>query len=338
MVSMERLEREEKVVSLSIRAIPFYNTTDTTRLQMISKYLAFQAVPTEKSELPKLISDDVFVTSFSSNSEFIYIAEEKGEVIFKEGDLLVLRLKDGRIKSFYVPEYKFLSEEFGTKLRFCLNEGDKFDKGDVVFEYFGFEDGIAAPGYNARAMIGSLGFLNYEDAVIVSESFAQKMGWIGYEEYIIPIYNYSEIVVFPDVNKTYSENDIVIKINQHLEYMEIYKKYFFTRKKFKKNSLNKFNLERERYLKSIAKNQYKIKTDQVVVKDFTNAKIVEMSVMPVHTNLISISDGTEEYLRKESDKFVEKVNGIFKRLKRIIGEKRARLVTKSFYAINKARV
>ena len=338
MTNMRELKREEKVVSRSIRTIPFYNTTDTTRLQMISKYLAFQAVPTEKSELPKLISDDIFDVSFSSNSEFIYIAEEDGEVIFKQDDLLVLRLKDGRIKSFYLPEYKFLSEEFGTKLRFCRYEGERFNKGDVVFEYYGYENGVMAPGYNARVMIGSLGFLNYEDAVLVSKSFAQRMGWIGYEEYIIPIYNYSEIVVFPDVNKTYAENDIVIKIKQHLGYMEIYKKYFFTRKKYRKNNLDKFRVEREKYLKSIARNKYKIKTDQVVIKDFTNAKIVEMSVIPIHTSLISISDETEEYLKKESEKFIDKIDRVFKQLKGLIGEKHARLIARSVYSVNKSRV
>jgi DNA-directed RNA polymerase subunit beta len=213
-------KRDEKVVSLPIRLIPFYNTTDTTRLQMGAKYIGFQAVPTKNSQIPYCLSDGFVEFSVLNDGMFIKRAEEDGVVIYSDPDkgiMVVYYDTTKRVETYEIPKIRRIghAHEFATELTYYLETGEEFEEGDILYEYAGWKNGLPASGYNALTCIGSLNFLNYEDAVIISESFAKRAGYTEEREYIVDIYTYTKILpnskgkLLPEIGEKYKNGEAV---------------------------------------------------------------------------------------------------------------------------------
>jgi len=324
MYAMEGMERPEKVVSLGVRAIGFYNTTDSSRLHMIAKYMPFQAVPFEHNEVPRLIPIDLIdIANYSNTGEFIYIAEDDGKVIYSDNDVILIKLNSNVYKIFYTPKYKYLFDTFGTKLKRKLKTGDAFKKGDVIFEYHGFENGIPTPGYNMKIMIGTLNFLNFEDAVIVSESFAKKVGWYMYKEYIIPVYVHTKIKKLPKAGEIYKEGDTILEIEENRIYFQAYKNVDMIRTKSSRKSGNnkgfikKLNKTINDLMKTLEDEKYAIKKSSIVIEDAEEAEIYKVEAIPIRADkLIFWDDDTNKMLEELSkETYLKKYKEVLKGIK-----------------------
>lgn len=192
------------IVSVNLNTIPFLSSTDSTRASMSAKQIQ-QALSGPNTEIPYVIGSD-YDTVTKSSKLGITLAKDDGEVLYKNQDLLIVQYKNlNKVQDIYLPPIKKTSSSFGTKLRYVIAEKQKFKKGDILANYDCFLDGVPSYGYNTfTAFCPFFGF-NHEDAVTVSESFANLATYSSVEKVYVPIYEYTLLQEFyKDYQDSYS--------------------------------------------------------------------------------------------------------------------------------------
>ena len=140
------------LTSTNLCVIPFLGHCDNARLQMSAKQLA-QALTHLNCEVPKVMGHDYYFLSQSS-SRFKYTANTKGEVIFKNDDIMIINLIFNNGKSYIevleTPQVISTSSLYSSQLRYQRDVGS-FNNGDIIFEYDCFHNNIPTYGYNIWA-------------------------------------------------------------------------------------------------------------------------------------------------------------------------------------------
>jgi hypothetical protein len=133
------------ITSCNLSSIPFLGLTDTTRLQMASKQLG-QSLSNINCEVPKVLGSEFRYLS-DTVKYFKLTAEFDGQILFKNDEfIIVLYLSIPEIlKTYQVPWVKVCSGLNATRLRYCREEGN-FKKGDLIYEYDSYIDGLPAYG------------------------------------------------------------------------------------------------------------------------------------------------------------------------------------------------
>jgi len=178
------------ITSCNLCSVPFLGLTDTTRLQMASKQLG-QSLSSINCEIPKVLGSEFRYLSDTSKY-FKLTAEYDGQIIFKNDDFIILLYfeETNNLKIYQIPWIKVCSGLNATRLRYCKDEGD-FKKGDLIYEYDSYKDGLPCYGYNILTAYIPFFSLNHEDAIVVSEHLTNKCKSLKYEHIIIPIYSHS---------------------------------------------------------------------------------------------------------------------------------------------------
>jgi hypothetical protein len=180
------------IVSNSLSTIPFLSSSDATRLQMSSKQLN-QAITNLNCERPYTISSDWIHLSNSSNL-FKCIAEYDGEILYTNDDILVVCFYKSEeniiLQTLETPKYFPTTDGFAISLRYKKDEG-KFQKGELLFEYDSFIDNLPCPGYRLNSAFFNFFGINFQDAIVITESAAKRMRSIKYEKQLIFVYSYS---------------------------------------------------------------------------------------------------------------------------------------------------
>jgi DNA-directed RNA polymerase subunit beta len=178
------------ITSVNLAAIPFIAQTDSTRLQMSSKQIQ-QSLTTLKCEKPYVISN-TYYTITNSSKLGIRIAEDDGEVLFQDDYLIIYVYKNLQQScTDYIPKLQKTHSVYCSELRHCLKTGDKFRKGDIIWEYDCFYDGIPSFGYNTHCLFIPFFGYNHEDAIVASESFCERASYKRVERIFIPIYEFT---------------------------------------------------------------------------------------------------------------------------------------------------
>lgn len=158
--------------------IPFVTHDDGNRVTFGSKYQR-QSMILKNRELP-------MVSMVSSDGKTTYeekLGKELGKPIYSEVAGTVTSIKDGKIT---VTDAKNKAHVYQYYNYYMLNEGyinndlkvkvgDKVKKGQMLAEGWQTKDGKLATGVNAKVAFMAYKGLNYEDGLVVSESFAKKM-------------------------------------------------------------------------------------------------------------------------------------------------------------------
>lgn len=191
------------ITSINLSSLPFLGSCDSTRTQMAAKQIQ-QSLTHLDCEIPYVISSDY--RELSNNSTLgIFIAPEDGVVKFCMSDILVVYYhKLDKLDVKHVPLIKHSSNNFSSKLRFCLPANSEFKKGDVIFSYDSFRNGVPSFGYNV--FTGYFNFMgyNHEDGLVVSESFMNRTKSQFTETVIVPIYEHSLLQpIYEDVDNSY---------------------------------------------------------------------------------------------------------------------------------------
>jgi DNA-directed RNA polymerase beta subunit len=218
----------ENLFSIQLRLLPWVNTTDTTRLQMASKYAGGQALPHENQDIPYCIPDSIFdVVNVFNTGEYLKFADYDGRVLCADDEILMVEYDTNdpneRIKIYEIPPFKQLTSKFATRLRYRIPEGAEFSKNDLLFEYTGFKEGLPTIGYQAKVMFGSFHNINHEDAVIISESFAKRLSHYFRQTYIIPVYSKFKLFknshdkLLPEIGEYYKYDEVIIAYNEQYE-------------------------------------------------------------------------------------------------------------------------
>lgn len=304
------------LVGPNLAAIPFISSTDSTRLQMSSKQLA-QAVTSPNCEVPKVIGSDW--EYLLNSSIYRKIAIGNGEVIYKDDQIMIIMYKiDGKdyVEVLEIPFVKNTYSYFGTSLRNIIKDNE-FYEGDVLYEYDCYNKGLLTFGYNLfTTYLPWFGF-NHEDAVVISESTAEKMTSIKFETVIIPVYSSSYFeFIFPDskygfvpevgmtVDKTGVIASSIIVSSDRSQAIRYIKMYEDRVEEFK----DKIKFMKELYEtklfggKVVGVRAYRVGKGEIVSKKLNDA------VMKIYDDYKSVIDRKNEILISEvGERFAKKI-------------------------------
>ncbi len=161
----------KQIVSVAAAMIPFLEHDDANRALMGAN-MQRQAVPLLRPEAP-LVGTGIEAAAASDSGQVI-LAEEDGEVIGASADFLKVRYNSGREESY--PLLKFVRSNQGT----CINQrpnvatGDTFRKGQALVDSSSTHEGELALGQSVLVGFMSWEGLNFEDAIILSESVVRE--------------------------------------------------------------------------------------------------------------------------------------------------------------------
>lgn len=181
------------IISTGLASVPFLGSTDSTRLQMAAKQLP-QVLTHPNNERPYVIGKNWdYLTE--TTKYFRRNAEHPGSVVYENDDLMIVVFHDEEknedfMETLQTPKILQTANAYGTKLNYKHPVGN-FEKGDVLYEYDAFKGEMPSYGYNVNTMFFPFFGLNFEDAIVISESFANKARATKVEKFVIPIYTYS---------------------------------------------------------------------------------------------------------------------------------------------------
>ena len=171
-----------QIVSVAAAMIPFLEHDDANRALMGAN-MQRQAVPLLRPEAP-LVSTGI-ETAAAQDSGQVIKAEEDGEVIQASSEFLKLKYTSGREETY--PLLKFVRSNQGT----CINQrpvvakGDRVRKGQPLVDSSSTDSGELALGQSMLVAFMSWEGLNFEDAIILSETVVRddKFTSIHIEKY-----------------------------------------------------------------------------------------------------------------------------------------------------------
>ncbi len=156
-----------QIVSVAAAMIPFLEHDDANRALMGAN-MQRQAVPLLRPEAP-LVGTGIEAAAAADSGQVIN-AEEDGEIVSATSDFITVRYNSGREEKY--PLLKFVRSNQGT----CINQrpivsrGDRIRKGQPLVDSSCTQDGELALGQSVLVAFMSWEGLNFEDAIILSES------------------------------------------------------------------------------------------------------------------------------------------------------------------------
>ncbi len=160
-----------QIVSVAAAMIPFLEHDDANRALMGAN-MQRQAVPLLRPEAP-LVGTGI-ESAAAADSGQVIVAEEDGEVVSATADFLVVRYQSGREERY--PLLKFVRSNQGT----CINQrpivsrGDQVKKGQALVDSSSTDGGDLALGQSVLVSFMSWEGLNFEDAIVLSESVVSE--------------------------------------------------------------------------------------------------------------------------------------------------------------------
>ncbi len=176
------------ITSVNLCGTPFQSNTDSTRLQMASKQIQ-QSLTHINCEIPYVIDNNFNqITNYSNLG--ILLSPTDGKILYRNDDIIICDFGN-KIQTYEIPPIKKTHGIYSSSLRNALNTGDKFKKGDVIWEYDCFNNGIPSWGYNVFSAYNVFFGFNHEDSMVLSESFADRARVNRTEKIFIPIYDFT---------------------------------------------------------------------------------------------------------------------------------------------------
>jgi DNA-directed RNA polymerase subunit beta len=171
-----------QMVSVAAALIPFLEHDDANRALMGAN-MQRQAVPLLRPERP-LVGTGVEVQAAVDSGQ-VLLAEEDGEVTASSANFVTVRYNSGRQETYTL--MKFVRSNQGT----CVNQrplvkrGDRVRRGQAIADSSSTDNGELALGQSVLVAFMSWEGLNFEDAIVLSESMIRddKFTSIHIEKY-----------------------------------------------------------------------------------------------------------------------------------------------------------
>lgn len=159
-----------QVVGISAALIPFLEHDDANRALMGSNMQA-QAVPLIQPQVPLVSTGMERYAALDSGQ--VIVAEEDGEVVSVTGKEIIVRGKDGTVRSYTLRKYHRSNQSTCIDQRPAVTKGQMIKKGDIIADSSSTENGELALGQNVVVAFLSWEGGNYEDAILLSERLVQ---------------------------------------------------------------------------------------------------------------------------------------------------------------------
>ncbi|KAB2902524.1 MAG: DNA-directed RNA polymerase subunit beta [Anaerolineae bacterium] len=154
-----------QVVGISAALIPFLEHDDANRALMGSN-MQRQAVPLLKADVPIVSTGMERRAAYDSGQ--IVVAEEEGDVISVQGDLIVIRTPSGD-RVYNLRKYNRSNQSTCIDQRPVVEKGQHVVPGDVIADSSSTHAGNLALGHDVLCAFISWQGGNYEDALIINE-------------------------------------------------------------------------------------------------------------------------------------------------------------------------
>ena len=161
----------QQFVSIATSLIPFLRHDDANRALMGSN-MQRQAVVSVNPQAPYVGTGSE--EKAAEDSGYLIIAEEDGEVMAVDAQVLKVKHKKQGTKSYTITKFKRSNQTTSISQRPLVKKGDIFKKGDILVDGPGMENGVLALGQNLLAAFIPWEGANYEDAIILSERVVQN--------------------------------------------------------------------------------------------------------------------------------------------------------------------
>ena len=172
----------KQIVSVAAALIPFLEHDDANRALMGAN-MQRQAVPLLRPEVP-LVGTGM-ERQVALNSGQVLSAEEDGEVLSSSANFITIRYASGREERY--PLSKFVRSNQGTCIsqRPLVAKGDRVTAGQPLVDSSSTQNGELALGQSVLVAFMSWEGLNFEDAIVLSESIIRddKFTSIHIEKY-----------------------------------------------------------------------------------------------------------------------------------------------------------
>jgi DNA-directed RNA polymerase subunit beta len=161
----------KQIVSVAAALIPFLEHDDANRALMGAN-MQRQAVPLIHPEVP-LVGTGVELQAAVDSGQVV-IAEEDGEVLAATANFITVRYQSGREERY--PLLKFVRSNQGT----CINQrpivesGERIHRGQALADSSCTQVGELALGQSLLVAFMSWEGLNFEDAIVLSESVVRE--------------------------------------------------------------------------------------------------------------------------------------------------------------------
>jgi DNA-directed RNA polymerase subunit beta len=172
----------KQIVSVAAAMIPFLEHDDANRALMGAN-MQRQAVPLVRPEVP-LVGTGMERPAAADSGQVLH-AEEDGEVMGANANFIRVRYDSGREERY--PLLKFVRSNQGTSInqRPIVTAGDRVTRGQPLADSSCTQDGELALGQSLLVAFMSWEGLNFEDAIVLSESVVRddKFTSIHMEKY-----------------------------------------------------------------------------------------------------------------------------------------------------------
>jgi DNA-directed RNA polymerase subunit beta len=160
-----------QVVGISAALIPFLEHDDANRALMGSNMQA-QAVPLLVPEIP-LVSTGMEQHAALDSGQVV-IAEESGEVVSVSGKQIIIKEKNGTLRTYVLRKYQRSNQNTCIDQRPAVIKGRRVEKGAIIADSSSTEGGFLALGQNVVIAFVSWEGGNFEDAILISERLVQN--------------------------------------------------------------------------------------------------------------------------------------------------------------------
>ncbi|MGC9046856.1 MAG: DNA-directed RNA polymerase subunit beta [Minisyncoccia bacterium] len=160
-----------QIVSVATSLIPFLEHDDAHRALMGSN-MQKQAVPSIKPSIPLVSTGQEEKAAIDSGQ--VIKSDVDGEVIDVDAQKIVIKLKDGKTKTFELIKFKRTNQSTALIQIPIVQKGDKVKVGDIIADGPATKNGVLSLGQNLLVAFIPWHGGNYEDAVILSERVVQE--------------------------------------------------------------------------------------------------------------------------------------------------------------------
>ena len=238
------------MLDVASRLIPYLSHDDCTRIQMGSNQIK-QSIPLIDAEVPFTRSG--FEEEYLEYSSYLYRAKDDGKIIYKDDNILIAKYNGGSGEVIKIDSLYGNREGFDKMLFTDFNVNDNFHKDEILAYHSSInKDGFLTLGCNLKTTYISNPY-NYKDALIISESCANKMRTRSIHEETIDCEDTIPIL-WNDGKVSYEQGTYVKKAQ----------KIFVIKERSPHNAMNIVSEGEEILAPVSGKLYYKLKIDEVV--------------------------------------------------------------------------
>lgn len=216
-VPMNPNKNDKYILGPSASFTPFVEKDDQGRV-ILSSNQNRQALPLEQTEVPLVATGIESKVAPLLSSTFTKKADNDGVVEYIDENVIVVKLNNGK---YQVVDIRPQALKSGSGMDAAITYEPTVKVGQKVKKFQiltvnQFIKPTMAQGLNAKACFLSYLGYNYEDGIVVSESFAKKLTSLHYDTIDINLNVNDNINVFPQIGQSFSTGETIVSIRKNI--------------------------------------------------------------------------------------------------------------------------